>query len=411
MSSFEPVRVGLVGVGNFARSYLAAVKQLEAEGLATLAAVVVRNPAKYPDACEDLRSRGVEIAPSLDDLLGLGERIELVGLPTPIHTHADMTIAALDAGFHVLVEKPPAATIQEVDAMIAARDRAGKLCAVGFQLITDAGIQAIKRMACEGELGEILHVSANGRWKRLRSYYARCPWAGKYMLDGRYVLDGPLNNPLAHILNNELYCASREPGELAAPLRVQAELYKGHDFIESENTSCLRAELDNGATLTFAVTLCAGENYPQQMEVIGERGSVFWEFAGQCVHRDAQGRERALPYGKETAGKTINCFRNMVEAIRDPSKRLFTPIEATRNFTLTLNAAFESGRAARQIPAEYIERAPVGDDDESVRVRDIEDIVERAFRERKLFSELGVPWAAATSPFETAGYREFAMTW
>jgi len=46
-----------------------------------------------------------------------------------------------------------------------------------------------------------------------------------------------------------------------------------------------------------------------------------------------------------------------------------------------------------------------------VRVRGIEEIVERAFREGKLFSELGVPWAAATEPFSTAGYRGFAMKW
>ena len=142
MPSSTPVTFGLVGVGNFARSYLGSVKQLEEEGLAQLSAVVVRNPAKYPEQCDEMRDRGVPILSSLDELLERQD-IEAVGLPTPIQTHAPMTVAALDAGFHVLVEKPPAATIQEVDEMIAARDRSGKVCAVGFQLITDEGIQTI----------------------------------------------------------------------------------------------------------------------------------------------------------------------------------------------------------------------------------------------------------------------------
>jgi len=409
MPNSTPVTFGLVGVGNFARSYLGSVKQLQEEGLAELSAVVVRNPAKYPEQCDEMRARGVPILGSLDELLGRQD-IEAVGLPTPIQTHAPMTVEALDAGFHVLVEKPPAATIQEVDQMVAARDRSGKVCAVGFQLITDEGIQTIKKMVCSGELGEIKHVTAAGKWKRLKSYYERCPWAGRYRLGDAYVLDGPLNNPLAHILNNELYVASTEPGKLATPVRVQAELYKGHDFIESENTSCLRAELDNGVDLTFFVTLCASTNYMQQMEIVGTQGSLFWEFSEKLVLRDANGAETVLPYGKDAAGKTVTCFRNVIQAIREPGTPLFTPVEATRNFTLTLNAAFESGRAARQIPSDSIVREPEGDS-EAVYVKDIDDIVDRAFRERQLFSELGVPWAQATEPFETAGYREFCMSW
>jgi hypothetical protein len=230
------------------------------------------------------------------------------------------------------------------------------------------------------------------------------------MVDGEYVLDGPINNPFAHILNNELYVASREPGRLANPVRVQAELYKGHEFIESENTSCLRAELDNGATVVFCVTLCAAQNHLQQMEVVGTRGSAYWEFSQRLVFRDARGVETALPYSKDTAGRTANCLRNIAEAVRTPSVALLTPVEATRAFTLVVNAAFESGRAARQVPPEFLVRgAEAGS--EAVYVKDIEQIIDRAFRERKLFSELGVPWASASRPFCTTGYREFRLRW
>ena len=212
------------------------------------------------EALSLLQEKGVPIHGDYETMLQEVEGVDVIALPTPIHSHAPMTIQALDRGFHVLVEKPPAATVQEVDAMIDARDRAGKLCAVGFQLITGTGIQKLKKMVCSGEFGDIVEVVACGKWKRQKSYYERQPWAGQLKCDGRYVLDGPLNNPLAHILNNELYVASAEDGKLARPLEVTAELYRGHDFIKSENTSCLRASLDNGAKVYFFVTLCAADN-------------------------------------------------------------------------------------------------------------------------------------------------------
>ncbi|MEM2970618.1 MAG: Gfo/Idh/MocA family oxidoreductase, partial [Candidatus Bathyarchaeia archaeon] len=149
-----------------------------------------------------------------------------------------MTIETLENGYNLIVEKPPAATIQDLDEMLEAERKSGKFCAVGFQFLYMKTVRKLKEYICDGKLGEIEKVLVKGKWKRQDSYYERTPWAGKFIYNGQYVLDGTINNPLAHFLMNSLYFASRKRGEADNPKLVRAELYRGHQ-IEGEDTSCL----------------------------------------------------------------------------------------------------------------------------------------------------------------------------
>ena len=82
---------------------------------------------------EALAQQGIPIYASLRQMLAQArEGIDVVCLPLGIALHPPMTIAALEAGCHVVVEKPAAGSVQDVDAMLATRDRSGRLCAVGF---------------------------------------------------------------------------------------------------------------------------------------------------------------------------------------------------------------------------------------------------------------------------------------
>lgn len=381
--------------------------ELTANGTGSFDVAVVRDPAKYEDTVRDLKEKGVRILTSYEQALAEPD-IDVMALPTPIHTHAPMTTEALEKGFHVLVEKPPAATIQDVDAMIEAEARSGRRCQVGWQLITGTWIQEIKRMACDGELGEIQTVAAEGRWSRMRSYYARTPWAGRLVRDGHYVLDGPVNNPLAHILNNELFVASPRGGELARPVRVWAEMYRGHEYIEGENTSCIMAELEGGAKLYFFVTLCSSGSHKQRMRVVGTKATVHWEMGGDLIVERADGSRERRPADEADVGRTLNCFANLIDVIGGRAETLCNPIAQSRNYVLTMNAAYESAKEIRQIPAEHLEKIGEGDE-EVTAVRDIESIIDRAYEECKTFSELGVPWARPAEPFDVGDYRRFEM--
>ena len=143
----EPVSFCVVGVGGYGRMHIRIIEALEEEGLAKLSAAVVRNPKKYSDEVSRLRRKNVRIYRSYMDMLeNEAGTIEIVTLPVAIHQHKDMTITALKAGFNVLVEKPPAVTIQDLDAMIEAERASSGFCAVGFQSQSKNTIKMLKRM-------------------------------------------------------------------------------------------------------------------------------------------------------------------------------------------------------------------------------------------------------------------------
>jgi hypothetical protein len=78
-------------------------------------------------------------------------------------------------------------------------------------------------------MGEVKAVPVKGKLRRLNSYYERNVWTGRYIHEGKYVLDGTIGNPLSHYLMSSLFFASKDKVKAAYPLRIRAELYnRGH---------------------------------------------------------------------------------------------------------------------------------------------------------------------------------------
>ncbi|MGD9496370.1 MAG: Gfo/Idh/MocA family protein, partial [Armatimonadota bacterium] len=305
---FRPVSICLVGVANFARSHRRCIDAMVQEGLASFDAAVVRSPAKYPDAIEEYRQRGIVVYHDYHEFLEAERgRVELVALPLSIQTHAEASIAAMEAGYDVLVEKPPAATVQDVDAMIAASERTGRFCAVGFQNQSKNTVRELKRLICDGRLGEVERMAVMAEWVRDDDYYARNPWAGQMVIDGQYVLDGPTNNALAHYLFNALYFASPAWAHADAPARVRGELYHAHP-IPGEDSSAIAVETVGGVRITFLSTLAGWETRGPWIRVEGTQGTAHWDFQGPCRIKYANGSRQVIePDGRREHDEV---FRN-----------------------------------------------------------------------------------------------------
>lgn len=86
------------------------------------------------------------------------EKPEYVVVASPVRYHAEQTIAAFDAGAHVLCEKPLCMSVAEADAMQAAATRAGRLFTMGLQMRMSPVNQALRRFVSGGGLGEIYHT-------------------------------------------------------------------------------------------------------------------------------------------------------------------------------------------------------------------------------------------------------------
>ena len=159
-SNHAPLRVGIIGAGwpgeRHAEAYLAS-------GAAQVVAVSDLEPARRA-ACA--ARYGVPRAYADYQELLADPEIEAVSIALPNFLHRAATIAALEAGKHVLCEKPPALTQAEAQEMAAAATRTGRLLAYAVQRRFNPTTEALRARLAEGALGEVYHARAV--WTRTR---------------------------------------------------------------------------------------------------------------------------------------------------------------------------------------------------------------------------------------------------
>jgi predicted dehydrogenase len=401
-----PVSICLVGVSNFAGSHKRCIENMVNEGLATFDCVVIRSPKKYPEAVAEYTERGIKIYNDYYEMLEAEQaRVELVALPLSIQTHAPLSIAAMQAGYDVLVEKPPAAVVQDVDAMIAASEQTGRFCDVGFQNQSKSTVRDLKRRICDGKLGEIERIVVMAEWVRDDNYYARNAWAGQMVIDGEYVLDGPTNNALAHYLFNALYWSSQTWNHADTPVRVKGELYHAHP-IPGEDSSSIRLETSGGTEIVYNVTLAGWSPRGPITRIEGSLGTAHWSFQGPCPVEYKDGSSEVIePDGQREHDEV---FRNAIRVLRGEEDELNAPIAMTRGLTVAVNGAYESGALPRTIPAEHITREE-REGKIFTGINGIPELLDQCYEQGLTYSEAGAPWAYEAEWFDTSRYSEFKM--
>ncbi|MBK9984114.1 MAG: Gfo/Idh/MocA family oxidoreductase [Saprospiraceae bacterium] len=136
---------------------------------------------------------------SLAEILN-DEAIDIVSICTPNYTHAEITIAALQAGKHVLVEKPMAIKKSDCESMIHTSLKTGKSLFVVKQNRFNPPVQAVKKLLDHKKLGKIYSIAINCYWNRNENYYRNSDWKGKKDLDG-----GTLFTQFSHFIDVVYY--------------------------------------------------------------------------------------------------------------------------------------------------------------------------------------------------------------
>ncbi|MEF3306955.1 Gfo/Idh/MocA family protein [Paenibacillus sp. GYB003] len=400
----KSIRAAIIGIGGFGAHHVKVMTELAGEGLLHIVAFADVRAEAYAEQLAQLTSFGAAHYADYEQMLREHPEIDFVVIATPIAAHKPMCVRVMQLGFHVLVEKPPAVTIQDLDEMIAAQRETGKLCQVNFQNTSGRAFRELLDQLAAGAVGRVTHVTGVGMWKRMRSYYERTRWAGKLMCDGQYVLDGTFNNPLAHLLNNCLITAGSGDARSAAPDWVQAELYHVNE-IEGDDVSAIRVGTANGVTVHFYAMLSHHEHTVPSITVRGTEGEAHWNYQNKLTIRGRNGEE-SKSYGPENLVR--NMYLNLMQAISGSGSPLLSSIEACRSFVLASNGAYESSRAVRTIPMEYV----VEREEEGTTVRLLPGLSERmkdAADKGKLYAEYPFPWAVPTKPFSMAGYGRFEL--
>src|SRR5690349_17120140 len=126
----SPVRIGLVGIGGYGQRHLSTTFSLQSGGVCQLAAIADPFASRFDEVVAALRAENIGIYDDVDAMLQNAD-IDACIIATPIPLHVPQTLAALGAGKHVYLEKPPCVTLEELEQLRAAKDVAGKVCAVG----------------------------------------------------------------------------------------------------------------------------------------------------------------------------------------------------------------------------------------------------------------------------------------
>jgi myo-inositol 2-dehydrogenase / D-chiro-inositol 1-dehydrogenase len=185
--------------------------------------------------------------------------IEAIAVATPNHLHAPIAIAALEAGKHVLLEKPMANTIADCDRIIAAAKRSKAQLSVGLQCRLSPQWGRIRALIDEGAFGQPQHVHVS----LFRHPYRHGSAGWRYDKDrvGSWILEEPV-----HFFDLALWYLARS----GRPVKVQA-LGVGQPGMQP--TISVLMQFPDGATAAVNQIL-AGFEHHQTIEVVGDKGAV-----------------------------------------------------------------------------------------------------------------------------------------
>lgn len=207
---------------------------------------------------------GCEAYDNLNDMLARPD-INVLLIATPSGVHMEAAVAAAEAGKHVLCEKPLDISVERIDQMIAAHDKAGTRLGCIFQLRYMPVIANIRRILNEGLLGTVTYAGAYVPWWRSDDYYAKSSWHGTVEFDG----GGALMNQSIHMI--DLLC------DLMPPVRRVTGFVSnaGHPFIETEDAATAALLFEGGAVGVIYGSTSAWPGQSKRLEICGTKGSLI----------------------------------------------------------------------------------------------------------------------------------------
>ena len=156
------VRVGIIGTGWIAAAHIKSYLKMPDVDIVAGADLI---PGKAETFFKNQGVENVHCYENHREMLEK-EQLDAVSICTYNRTHAECAIDALNAGVHVLLEKPMCVTLEEAVAICRAEKKNGKVLSIGFQPRFDPNMRKIKEIVQSGELGEIYYIQTGGGRRR-----------------------------------------------------------------------------------------------------------------------------------------------------------------------------------------------------------------------------------------------------
>jgi predicted dehydrogenase len=259
--SVEPLRIGLIGCGGISNAHARAYR-----ALGTGVARVIATADTVADAAAR-RGRELEAEQVTTDYRAVlaNPQVEAVDICLPHHLHAEVAIAAAQAGKHILVEKPMACSMAECVAMVDAADQAGVTLMVAQVQRYVPSYRGVRRLVTSGELGTIRAV----RFDAMQNLHAILP-PTHWLFDGHLAGGGIVISVSVHKIDLMRYLVG-EIQQVAAFCRPGAPPYRNG----AEDYASAIVKFENGAVGEHFATYSGFRMpYSEMFMLFGDDGAV-----------------------------------------------------------------------------------------------------------------------------------------
>jgi predicted dehydrogenase len=353
--SNQSIQLGIIGAGNIGKVHMEAFKKLSDVHIAAVTDVYL------PIAAERAVEYQIEkVYPDAQRLLE-DPHIDAVVIAVSNEWHTSIAVQALEAGKHIMLEKPMALSVESAKQIVDAERASGKVVMIPHQMRWESIPMQVKEQTDKGALGRIYHAKAN--WTRRKGIPGWGTWFTQMEKSG----GGPLIDIGVHILDLTLYLMDNPK-----PISVYGATYaefgphkRGigswgkpdwNGIYDVEDLATALIKLENGASLALDVSWAALADTDNQPHI-----QLFGTSGGASI-RGPKGKLLAEVFDREvdvdlTApgtddGARYRMNRHFIECIRDGKQPLTSVMSGYTN-QLILDAIYRSSRSGHEVTLQW----------------------------------------------------------
>jgi predicted dehydrogenase len=278
----DTLQFGIIGCGRIAQRH----------------AEHIRNTGRLVAVCDIVNEKAQELGKKYgacaygtpEEMFKKHPEMDVVAVCSPNGLHAEHSIKALKAGYHVLCEKPMALDVQQCGEMINTAERANRRLFIVKQNRFNPPVAAVKKVIDEGRLGKIYSVQLNCFWNRNNAYYQNS-WKGTKALDG-----GTLFTQFSHFIDLLYWLI----GDVKT-VHAFGGNFHHENIIEFEDAGAICLKFYSGIIGTINYTVnCFEKNMEGSLTIFGEKGTIKigGQYLNELEYQKIEGYEiKDLPAG------------------------------------------------------------------------------------------------------------------
>ncbi len=338
----EDIKVGAVGYGGAFNMGAAHLNEMKKAGM-TPVAVAEPDEARRKVAEKDFP--GIQTFPSVTEMLKKSD-VNLLAIITPHNTHARLAMQCLNAGRHVVCEKPLAITTEECDKMIAAAKKSGVVLSTYHNRHWDGWIlNGVKQIKEQGVIGDVIRIEA-----RMCGYGK----PGDWWRTSKSISGGILYDWGVHLLEYALQLIDSEMVEVAGYAKTgfwAKETKWKDDTNEDEAIAMVRFKSGQWLQLHISSIDSFPKNDHGPLEITGTKGTYIMGF-GQWKTIVHAGGKTVTTTGGDPAGEGWKLYQNIADHLVKGKPLVITPEWARRPIHI-LDLANKSAKLGKAIKTRY----------------------------------------------------------